>query len=357
MKRGPEQIGPEVLYAKPAEARTTRLKQRCYMRCSRRSAAAPLVLVLVLCIAGLAASCGADEDATLEIAGDLGTDIDNDDGEGFSGSDDSSQRQTDDPPEDTGPVELVRVPEVIGLSSDEALARLEAEGFDVGFAAHDVPEPGVEHDTVTGADSAPRTLMPYGSTVILDIYMDNSTGDEPVMTAEDWDRVRIVREIQAEFGDRAGRSFWDETTATLNVQIADLSTDDIDRLQARDTNEAFAVIFSAGTIGRGDLEALNRSTKDLVSAFFRECGVQVPRSIGINVESWSVFVRLSPDDAKGQSIDECISDMKQVVLANAADFAEVHSIPADPADLVRFREVQMQGPDSLYVPALDNSRD
>ena len=348
MKPPSVQAVTKILDLRPTGTRTTRPKLQ--------RAGVTLVIVVLVCLAALTVSCGT-ADITVETVG-FGpeSEISTNEDRGRSDGDKSSQQRTD-PSEGSGSAQLVRVPDVVGLSSDEALARLEAEGFDVGFAAHDVPEPGVEHDTVTGADSAPRTLMPYGSTVILDIYMDNSTGDEPVMTAEDWDRVRIVREIQAEFGDRAGRSFWDETTATLNVQIADLSTDDIDRLQARNTNEAFAVIFSAGTIGRGDLEALNRSTKDLVSAFFRECGVQVPRSIGINVESWSVFVRLSPDDAKGQSIDECISDMKQVVLANAVDFAEVHSIPADPADLVRFREVQMQGPDSLYVPALDNSRD
>lgn len=350
MKPPSAQAVTKILGPKPTGTRTPRSEHR------RRRAGAASVIVLLICLAALTSSCGTDG-ITVETVGfgpDSESGIDEDSGRSDA---DQSSRQRTDPSEGSGSAQLVRVPNVVGLSGDQATARLEAEGFDIVYALHDVPEPGVEHDTVTGAEPAPGTLMPYGSTVFLDIYMDNSTGDEPVMTAEDWDRVRIMREIQAEFGDRAGQSFWDETTATLNVQIADLSTDDIDRLQARYTNEAFTVIFSAGTIGRGDLEALNRSTQDLVSALFRECGVQVPRSIGINVESWSVFVRLSPDDARGQSIDECISDMKQVVLANAADFADVHSIPADPADLVRFREVQMQGPDSLYVPALDNSHD
>lgn len=309
--------------------------QRGDERPRHRIASAALVLVLVLCLAGVGISCGLDE-GTVHVV----------EPEALDGGEGSKQ-QTDDPSEDLGPVELVRMPDVIGLSSSEAKAQLEAAGLKFGASAHDIPQPGVESDTVTGADPSPGTLVPFGSRMILDIYFDNSTGDESVMTTEDWDRVRIQQEVQAEFGDRTARSYWDETAATLNVQITGLSTDDIERLQSRYNVEVFTVTFSAATIGRGDLQALNQSTKDLVHAFIAECGIQVPRSIGINVETWSVFVSLS-SDAVGQSIDECIGEMKEAVLANAADFAKERSIHVDPADLVRFRTHTMPGVDILY---------
>ncbi len=335
MKPGAEQTGPEVVDATPAEARTTRPKQRCYMRRSRRSAA-PLVLVLVLCIAGLVASCGADEDTTPETVGDIEPDIDNDDGEGFSGSDDSSQRQTADPPEDSGPVELVQVPDVIGLSSDEATNRLEAAGFAVGYGLHDMPEPGVEHETVTGADPGPGTLVPFGSQIMLDVYIDNQPDTSSPIDTDRGALALIRQEIEAEFGDRAAWGYWWEPTETYNIRIVNLTADEARRLQSRYDNEDFAVNVSSVPISYPELRSLIDSTLDQLD-ILRVCAAPGSRwRSGVELVTWSMLVAyfLTPDE--GQSIDDCDSKMKQVVLANAADFAKEHSILADPADLVRF---------------------
>ncbi|MXW75184.1 MAG: PASTA domain-containing protein [Acidimicrobiaceae bacterium] len=242
--------------------------------------------------------------------------------------------------------EPVRVPDVVGLSSDEALAQLEAARFYVIFYAHDTPKTGVQHDTVTSMEPIAGTQVPFGSTVTLSIYTDNSTGDEPVMTEEDWERVRIQGEVNTEFGDRRGPSSWDETTATLNFQIADLSTGDIDRLQSRYADEAFTVTFSNATVSSGELDALKEPTGDLVRDYFDECAAYPSTyGIGVNVVDWAVSVSFSLTEAEGYSIDECINDMKQAVLANAADFAKEHSIDADPADLVIFHESGQMGPE------------
>ena len=335
-----EQLAPEAVDALVADTRTTRLKRRGNERRRRRSAAAALVLVPVFCLVGVVVSCGTDEDTAHVILSDASED-------GVV-----PQQQTDNPPADLSPVELVRVPDVIGLSSREAHTPLEAAGFTVEVAIDAIPKTGVQPDTVTGTDPIPGTPAPFGSLVVLNVYVDSSMMDAEVIA-----RVRIQQEVEAEFGDRIAGGYWDETTATFNLQIADLPADDIDRLQSLYNNEVFTndevftVIFSAAVIGRADLHALNRSTQDLVPSFFlAECGIQASYAIGIgiDVETWSVFVNLPPDDAVGQSIDECISAMKEAVLANAADFAEEHSIRADPADLVRFRADPMHPEGPLY---------
>lgn len=232
--------------------------------------------------------------------------------------------------------EPVQVPDVVGLSVDEARTRLENARFKVGFDAYDAPKTGVHDGTVASTDPVAGTPAPFGSRVMLRVYVDNPT-DSPAMSEEDWDRVRIGRKVEAEFGDRRGPTHWDETTATIHFQIADLSADDIDRLQSLYADEVYTVTFSAATVSRGELQALNRSTGDLIRAVFAECGTS-PWSYGngINVESWSVSVSWSVDDLEDQPKNECINEMKEVVLANAADFAKEHSILADPADLVRF---------------------
>ena len=234
-----------------------RLKQRGDERRNRRNVAAALVLAPVLCLAGVGSSCGTDEDTAHVVETDT-----RDDGESGSGDGEAAQQQTDDPP-----VELVRVPDVIGLSSSEAHTRLEAAGFTVAAGLHDIPKAGVQSDTVTGADPIPGTPAPFGSQVVLDIYFDNATGDESVMTTEDFARIRIKQEVEAEFGDRVAMGYWDKTTAIFNVRIADLSAEEVERLQSRYNDEAFTVVISAAAIGHADLRALNQSTKDLVRAF------------------------------------------------------------------------------------------
>ena len=316
-----DQLSEETVDPKAADTRTMRLKRRRNERRRRPSAAAALVLVPVLCLAGVGVSCGAGEDtANVAVAG-AGDDglCDSEDGE-------CPQQQTDDPP-----AELVQVPDVIGLSASEAHTRLQAAGFTAEVAIDAIPKTGIQPDTVPGTNPMPRTPAPFGSLVALNVYVDSSLMDAEVLA-----RVRIEQEVNAEFGDRVAGGYWDKTTATLNVRIANLSADDIDRLQSRYNDEAFTVVVSAAAIGHTDLHALNQSTQDLVHAFLPECGIQASYGIGVNVETWSVVFSLS-SDAVGQSIDECISEMKEAVLANAADFAKERSIRADPADLVRFR--------------------
>ncbi|MCY4494122.1 MAG: PASTA domain-containing protein, partial [Acidimicrobiaceae bacterium] len=65
------------------------------------------------------------------------------------------------------------MPDVIGLSSDEASNQLETAGFDVGYGLQDAPEPGVDHETVTGAYPSPGTLVPFGSPIWLEVYIDD----------------------------------------------------------------------------------------------------------------------------------------------------------------------------------------
>ena len=364
------------------------------MRRSHRNAASALVLVPILCIASVVVSCRTNENTTqtavnsashVEVVEDFFYDarplvqvpdvigLSGDEAyarledAGFSVEFDAYDISTNGVHLDTvtgmDPIagtqaqpgsmivlsifaEPVLVPDVIGLSADEAFALLEAARFRVGAGLHDIPETGVQHDTVTGMDPIAGTSVPFGSAVMLSIYMDNQP-DSPAMDAEDWDRARIAQELEAEFGDRRGRSHWDETTATLNFQIADLSTDDIDSLQSRYADEAFTVTFSNATVSRGELQTLNNSTKPLVSAFHTECQFAASGA-GIHVESWSIVVNFSPDYPKGQSVNDCIQAMREAILANAADFAAKHSIRADPTDLVQLREVPYQAPGDVF---------
>ena len=64
--------------------------------------------------------------------------------------------------------------------------------------------------------------------------------------------------------------------------------------------------------------------------------------------AWSVFVNFAIEEADVQSTDECVSETKQAVLANAANFAKERSIRANPADLVRFTSTTEFGTDILY---------
>ena len=346
MRPSPEQLAPEVVVARPAETRTPRLKQRGYVRRSRRSVAAPLVLGVVLCFTGLVVSCGVDEDTTLQTVGHIGPDSGslNDDGGGNSDSGASSLRQTDDPSEDSGPVELVRVPDVIGLSSDEAFSQLDAAGFAVGYGLHDVPTPGVEHDTVTGADISPGTLVPFGSKIILDVYIDNQPDTSPI-DPDEFRRRQISQEIDAEFGDRFAWGHWDETTRTYPVRIVRLTVDEAHRLQSRYDNEAFAVSVSSVPISYAELRSLKDSTFDLLDLLDDCFGPGSVRSSGVDLVDWSVSVayQLIPDE--GQSIDECVNEMKRAILTRATEFANEHEILADAADLVRFTSTTELGPD------------
>ena len=334
-----EQLAPEVVDAIPAEARKTRLEQQRNERCEHGRGAALLVLGFVLCIAGLLASCGAGGDTTLANVGDTGPDSENhnDDGGDYSDSGESSQQQTDESPEDSGPVEFVRVPDVIGLSSDEATNRLDTAGFAVAYGLHDVFEPGVEDDMVTGADPSPGTLVPSGSQIILDIYSEGQPETPSPISPDELRRRQISQEIDAEFGDRSAWSHWDETTGTFTVRIVNLSTDESDRLQSRYNDEAFAATIISTAINLAQLDALNDLTKDSVKASFTECGTRPSfHSVGISMVTWSVFVSFK--ETEGQSTEECVNEMKQAVLANTADFAKKHSIPADATDLVQFRD-------------------
>ena len=354
MRTNLEQLGGESVDVSAAEARTMRLEQQRNERSRQRSEAAPLVFVLVLCLAGLVASCGAGEETMLQTVGDIGPDSGslNDDGGGYSDSGESSQQQTDDPSEDLGPVELVRVPDVIGLSSDEAFSQLEAAGFSVGYGLHDVPEPGVELDTVTGADPSPGALVPFGSQIMLDVYSEGQPETSSPISPDELRRRQISQEIDAEFGDRSAWDHWDKTTGTYTIRIVDLSTDESDRLQSRYNDEAFAATIISTAINLAGLHALNASTKDLVQAFFAECGTRPSfHAVGISMVTWSVFVSFKFKEAEGQSPEECVNEMKQAVLTNAADFAKEHSILADPADLVEFRDDEISViPGPLYLP-------
>ncbi len=237
--------------------------------------------------------------------------------------------------------ELVRVPDVVGLSMDEDFSRLKAEGFAFYPALCKVSEPGIEDRSVYAVFPVAGTLRPVCSLVVVEVHdssLGNSTGpDSSGMTAEDRDRARIELQIGIEFGDRRGRSHWDETTATFHIQIVDLSAEDIDRLQNRYADETFTVSFSPGTIGIGHLEALNQRTKDLLNRISEECE-RSSYGVGINLESWSVFVMTSSEVAGTDSTSDCDNDMKRSVLSMAADFAKEHSIPADPSSLVLFTE-------------------
>ena len=57
----------------------------------------------------------------------------------------------------------------------------------------------------------------------------------------------------------------------------------------------------------------------------------------------SVAYQLIPDE--GQSIDECVNEMKRAILTRATEFANEHEILADAADLVRFTSTTELGPD------------
>ena len=333
-----EQLAPEVDDAILAEARKTRLEQQRNERCEHGRGAALLVLGVVLFIAGVLASCGVGGDTTLEAGGNTGPDIDNRDGGGYSDSGERSQRETDDPPGDSGPVKLVRVPDVIGLSSDEATSRLDTAGFDVGYGLKDVPEPGVDHDTVTGAYPGPGTLVPFGSPIWLEVYIDNQLDtSSPIDTDRGGELTLIItREIEAEFGDRAAWDYWDETTETYNIRIVDLAADEARHLQSRYDNEDFAVNVSSVPIGYPELRTLIDSTLDQLN-ILKVCAAPGSRwRSGVEVVTWSVLVAYFLMPVEGQSIDDCESKMKQAVLANAADFAKEHSILVDPTDLVRF---------------------
>ncbi len=304
-------------------------KQRTYERRRRHKAVTALATVQILFLVGVGTSCGDGVDTPQGVVA-----VGIDDREG-------PHQQTDDPPVEL-PVELVEVPDVIGLSSSEAHARLEPAGFSVEVAIDAIPKAELQPDTVTGSDPFPGTQVSFGSLVVLDIYADSSMID-----AEDLARIRITQEVKAEFGDRVAMGYWDKTTATFYVRIADLSASESEQLNSRYNDEAITVVIFAVGIGDADMRALNQSTKDLVHAFLAECENTPSYSVGINVASWAVVVNLPVDDAEGQSITECISQLREAVLANAAQFAEERSILADPADLVRFRADPIQPLDIL----------
>ncbi len=330
MKTNLKQLALEVLDPNSTATRTP-LKQWINEGFSPRIHVTPLLLVL--CIAGLLTSCGAGEDTTIE-SGYIGSDSEtsiNEDSGNVEDIDLDTYYQADEPPETSGPVELVTVPDVIGLSSDEAKVLIEAAGLRFGASLHDARYVEIEHDTVTAVDPSPGTPVPIGSGTIVDIYLDNHPDTSPI-SSDDNRRNQISAETRSEFGDRFAWTHWDETTGTYTVRIIYLSTSEAERIQTRYNDETFAVEVVSAAITLAELDALNDSTKDV--ALYSECASI--NSAGISMVSWSVFVNFAIEEADVQSTEECVSETKQAVLANAANFAKERSIHADPAELVRF---------------------
>ena len=337
---------------------------------SRRNTPTASMIALIVCFVTLTGSCGANKPTTVEtmvsapalptssnIAGANGAttletvvsvdsedEINNDNDRACGDADGVVPTAVDDTAAGAERADLARVPDVVGLSMEEAFSRLEAEGFAFYPAMRKVSEQGIEDRSVVAVFPVVGTLRPVCSLVVVEVQdssLGNSTGSESPdssgITAEDRDRARIELQIGVEFGDRRGQSHWDEETATFHIQIVDLSAEDIARLQDRYADETFTVRFSSGTIGIGHLEALNQRTKDLVDRIFDECE-RSSYGVGIDLESWSVFVLTSSEVAGTDSTKDCDNDMKRSVLSMAADFAKEHSIPADPSSLVLFRE-------------------
>ncbi len=70
------------------------------------------------------------------------------------------------------------MPDVVGLSSDEAYARLEAAGLVYFAALREVSEPGVEDDTIGAIFPAPQTMRPLGLKVTFSSEAVVSSGCE-----------------------------------------------------------------------------------------------------------------------------------------------------------------------------------
>ncbi len=292
---------------------------------SRQSILVASIIPLFVCLGILMSACGAD-----------------DVGDGVAA--------VDEPVVGTGSEELVRVPDVVGLSSDEAYARLEAAGFVYFPALREVSEPGVEDDTVGAVFPAPQTMRPLGSLVVLDIYsinLEQSLGADHLLatlvtaedwdrvTAEDWDRARIQAQISTEFGDRVAQDYWDKTTATFHFQIVDLSTEDIDRLHERYANETFKVTFSP--------EAVSSGCKNY------------PSTTRIARYSLNRVFLLPPDAPEFYPSNNCLEHTKHDVLSFVADFAREHTTPVYPAMLVQLVEFVL-GDYSTILPATPPSR-
>lgn len=341
-----ERLTPKVIDQMHSKVRTAVLPRRPDPGGQRWGLGSALVIALLVCIALLAVSCGTDDvtvedDITVETVGQYGPDSggnSTDEEPSHHDVDQSPPRPTGDPSEGSESALLVRMPEVVGLSSDEALARLEASGLNVGFDLHDVPEPGVEDETVTGSDHAPGTLIPLGSRVTLDVYIDNQPDTSPVDPAELALR-RIARDIRSDFGQRYVWSHWDEPTGTITFRIIDLSTNESGRLRTRYDNENFPIAFSSTGVNYAELKLLKESVSNRI--WIRNKCSRYLSSMGINLVDWSVFVTFSLKEYEDQAIDEghaveCISEMKQAALSVSTDFVKDNSITADPADLVRF---------------------
>lgn len=350
MKPLSARLPPKIDSAESVGARARPHRPRVYAVDEWRGTGVTLVIALLLSFGSLAASCGAAKDTTVEVLG-TGSDIEgsiadmetsndedrlHDDGQDHA--DESSPRPTGETIEDLGSPNLVRVPDVMGLSAGEAFARLRAAGFAVGAGLHDMPEPGVEDETVTRSDPAPGTVVPFGSQVTLDIYIDNQPDTSPV-TPEELEGRRIHRETDAEFGDRLLWSYWDEIFSTFTLRILDLTTDEADRLRDRYGNESFEVNVSSAVVNHEELRDLNDSVSGRILAS-DEC-VRHHSAVGIDNVAWLVFVDFFSDD--DEDAIECISDMKQAALSEATDFVEEHSLQADPADLVRFDTDSIRG--------------
>lgn len=279
---------------------------------SRQSILVASIIPLFVCLGILMSACGAD-----------------DAGDGLAAA-------VDEPVVGTRSEELVRVPDVVGLSSDEAYARLDAAGLVYFPALRQVSETDAEDDTIIAVFPAPQTMRPLGSLVVLDIYsinLEQSLGADHLLatlvtaedwdrvTAEDWDRARIQAQVSTEFGDRLAQDYWDETTATFHFQIVDLSTNDIDRLRERYANETFKVTFSP--------EAVVSSGCDNPNSLYGP---------GVRRYNLNRIFFLPPEAPKIYPTENCADYTKHDVLTFVADFAREHSTPVYPAMLVQLVE-------------------
>lgn len=322
------------------------VKQRIH-----RKPTAAWILALILCLASVVPSCGRSENTALYAASSCGVSEDTalnaadigvgggpfNDGVGSSRDwNTTSQQQFDDPSENLEPVESARVPNVIGLSLDDADTLIKAAEFVSEVAFHDDPTPGVEDLTVTGVQPSHGTLLPVGSLITMKVYLDF----QPNATPEERRYRQIDREIKADFGDCFARGWWDEINSTYIVRIIYLSNSEADRLQTYYNDETFAVKIVSAAVTRTELLALKQSTWNLFQLhnYLSECAAPGSEwEVGVDSVNWTVSIgyALIPDDS--HLIDECVNEMKQVVLANAADFVKEHSILANPSELVRFK--------------------
>ncbi len=384
----------------PAEARTTRLKQQRNERCRHRSGPAPLVLVLVICLAGLVASCGAGEDTTLETVGDIGPDSGslNDDGASYSDSGDTSHRQTDDPSEDSGPVELVRVPDVIGLT-DPPSGETESGSIDVVsfLAQHGVTLPPAvagQFAALSEADQQQRLLslgvdrsilhgdiadrpMPLVAELLR--VLDPDAPRPEVASDADYARSMIdvaagavIADLQGDYSSRLGFARWDDTPGgdrVFVIPVVGASQQEVRQIEAMVLPDNTPIRVESTDISYQDL----RELKDAVYTSIRATtGDRLGDwSIGIDSEPQTVFVRVdlslernkeilasinSGLDSATATVDDGRTGNKQTGdllagltaivhdVANSFVVAEIPSSSRTGAELVTFADAKMDHP-------------